>query len=139
MRRVIIRFTFKKSSGTYVGMVDREKNREIIWVSHFKNIYLVTPSLSYSMFLIETQTVSHGMWDLVPPIRIKPGPLGYWECGVLVTEPPAKSPVSLVVVRDKNVALLGWSWGSWKEGIDQTHELLICNRLGEEGQRGFFC
>ena len=36
MRRVIIRFTFKKSSGTYVGMVDREKNREIIWVSHFK-------------------------------------------------------------------------------------------------------
>ena len=39
--RVIIRFTFKKSSGIYVEMVDREKNREIIWVSHFKKYLFI--------------------------------------------------------------------------------------------------
>ena len=33
-------------------------------------------------------------WDLVPWLEIEPGPL-HWECSVLATGPPGKSPQSL--------------------------------------------
>ena len=36
------------------------------------------------------QTICCSMWDLVPWPGFNPGPL-HWECGVLASEPPAKS------------------------------------------------
>ena len=47
-------------------------------------------SLLHAGFINGMQTLSCGMWDLVPWPRVAPRSL-HWECGVLATGPPGKS------------------------------------------------
>ena len=54
------------------------------------------------------------MWDLVPWSGIEPGPL-CWECGVLATRAPGKSPPEILIVHVASflwvLTLVRFLWG----------------------------
>ena len=68
---------------------------------YVKNVDLPAPglSLAHGIFSWDRQTLSCGMWDLVPWSGIKPGHPALGMCGVLATGPPGKSPGAHLVNR----------------------------------------
>ena len=60
---------------------------------YVKNVDLPSPglSLAHGIFSWDRQTLSCGMWDLVPWSGIKPGHPALGMCGVLATGAPGKS------------------------------------------------
>ena len=96
----------------------------IIWLvfrnySYFSNIYLFSCTRSWLLhvgslifvaacriFHCSMQTLSCSMWDLVPWPGIEPGPL-HWECGVLATGPPGKSPMGGLISSPSQTEMCG--------------------------------